>query len=44
MRRERLRMNLELLERARHALAEVRVKLLKPNRGEMAEWLKAAVC
>ena len=37
-------MNLELLERARHALAEVRVKLLKPNRGEMAEWLKAAVC
>jgi hypothetical protein len=34
----------QLLQRVRHALAEVRVKLLKPNRGEMAEWLKAAVC
>ena len=45
---ERLQATLELLEQSpaivQQGSAEVHAKLLIPNRGEMAEWLKAAVC
>ena len=45
---ERLQVTVEVLEQSpaivQQVPAEVRAKLLIQNRGEMAEWLKAAVC